>query len=102
MSVKPSRTRDMQAGETRTALLRVARRLFSNRGFPDVSVDQIVQAARVTKGALYHHFKDKEELFRAVVVEIEQEISTRLVAAASRQGKGNAKVRAACKVYLDA
>src|SRR2546425_3570034 len=102
MSVKRSRIRETQAEATRIALLRVARRLFSSRGYPDVSVDQIVQAARVTKGALYHHFKDKQEIFRAVVVEIEQEIRTRLVAAAARPGNGIAQLRAACHEYLDA
>jgi len=102
MSVKRFRSKKEQADATRAALLATARRLFASRGYPDVSVDEIVQAARVTKGALYHHFKDKLEVFRAVVVEIEEEIRDRLAAAAARPGDGIARLRAACHEYLDA
>ena len=102
MSVKHNRARERNADSTRAALLEVARKLFAARGFPDVSVDEIVQAARVTKGALYHHFKDKLEVFRAVVVEIEEEIRDRLQKAASRPGDGIVRLRAACHEYLDA
>jgi AcrR family transcriptional regulator len=102
MSVKPHRSRDKQAESTRTSLLAVARRLFAQRGYPEVSVDEIAQAAQVTKGALYHHFRDKLEIFRAVVEEIETETRARLVAAAARPGDGLIQLRAACHEYLDA
>jgi len=102
MSVKPSRARDAQAETTRAALLGVARRLFALRGYPDVSIEEIVQAAGVTKGALYHHFKDKLELFRGVVEQIEKAVQERLLAAASQPGDGLARLRAACHAYLDA
>jgi AcrR family transcriptional regulator len=101
MSVKP-RTRDKQADATRTALMSAARRLFASRGYPEVSVDEIVQAAKVTKGALYHHFRDKEELFKAVFVSIGEEIRQRLISAAARPRDGTARLRAACHEYLDA
>jgi|SRR5436190_4117521 len=102
MAVKRESIRDKQAELTRTALLAVARRLFAQRGYPDVSVDEIVQAAKVTKGALYHHYKDKLELFRDVVEELETETRTRLVAAAERPGDAMSRLRAACHEYLDA
>jgi AcrR family transcriptional regulator len=102
MSVKQTRTRDEQAEATRAALLAVARRLFATRGYPDVSTEEIVQAARVTKGALYHHFKDKQELFRGVVEQIQQEIRARLQTASAKAGDGLAQLRAACHEYLDA
>ena len=102
MSVKRHQSREEQAGLTRTALVGVARRLFASRGYPNVSVDEIVQAAKVTKGALYHHFRDKLDVFRAVVIEMEEEIRTRLTAAADRPGDGIVRLRAACHEYLDA
>lgn len=102
MSVKPSRNRDAQSENTRALLLGVARKLFARRGYPDVSVDEIVQAARVTKGALYHHFRDKQELFHGVVEQIQQAIRERLIAAASMPGDAVSRLRAACHAYLDA
>lgn len=102
MSVKSFRSRDEQAEATRAALLAAARRLFARRGYPEVSVDEIVEAARVTKGALYHHFQDKQQLFRGVVEQISQAIRERLIAAAERPGDGLAQLRAACHAYLDA
>ena len=102
MSVKHIVKRDKRADATRSALLAAARRLFASRGFPDVSVDEIVQGARVTKGALYHHFKDKREIFGAVVREIEHEILERLESAAARPNAEMEKLRAACGAYLDA
>ena len=79
-----------------------ARRLFARRGYPSVPIDEIVQAAGLTKGALYHHFRDKKQLFRGVVEQIEQEIRERLLAAAAGPGDGLAQLRAACQAYLDA
>jgi AcrR family transcriptional regulator len=102
MSVKPPGKRNEQADATRATLLAAARRLFARRGYPDVSVDDIAQAARVTKGALYHHFKDKQELFRGVVEQIQEAIRERLIAAAARSGDGRAQLRTACHAYLDA
>lgn len=55
-----------------------ARRLFAVHGFNDVSNDQIVQEAGVTRGALYHHFADKTALFAKVFEEIEAEILVRI------------------------
>lgn len=53
--------------ETTAKLLKIARDLFSTNGFAATSTPQIVKAAGVTRGALYHHFADKLDLFRAVV-----------------------------------
>ncbi|MGW6227563.1 helix-turn-helix domain-containing protein [Cellulosimicrobium cellulans] len=52
---------------TRTALVAAARELFVDPGYAEASTPQIAAAARVTRGALYHHYADKRDLFRAVV-----------------------------------
>jgi AcrR family transcriptional regulator len=63
-----------QAEATRAALVAVARELFAERGYAGVGTEEIVQRARVTRGALYHHFRGKKDLFRAVHEQIEGEL----------------------------
>lgn len=69
-----ARTRDERARGTRDELIRAARELFAARGYGAVGTEEIVARARVTRGALYHHFRDKRDLFRAVYEQTEQEI----------------------------
>jgi AcrR family transcriptional regulator len=64
-----------QSDITRKALLAAARGQFSRYGYAEVSLDDIAQAAGVTKGALYHHFSSKEELFRIVFGAVKKELS---------------------------
>ncbi len=59
---------------TRTKLIEVGIELFSERGYADVGTEELVDRAKVTRGALYHHFGDKRDLFRAVHEELEQRI----------------------------
>jgi AcrR family transcriptional regulator len=49
--------------------------LFGEQGFSATSVDEVVKAAGVTKGALYHHFRDKDDLFRAVVEQVKVDVT---------------------------
>src|SRR3954452_122275 len=71
-----------QSEATRRKLLRVGRDLFARRGFADVPTEEIVRRAGVTRGALYHHFRDKRDLFAAVVEQVEQDVMERVAAAA--------------------
>lgn len=62
----PASRRAEHALDTRESLVAAARVLFAERGYAATPIDEIVRSARVTKGALYHHFADKRELFKAV------------------------------------
>ena len=62
-----------------------ARRLFERDGYGATTTEAVVAAAGVTRGALYHHFEDKRDLLRAVVIQIQEEIAERVVEAALAQ-----------------
>lgn len=91
---------------TRRALLDAARQLFSEQGYTDVTVEAVVRKAGITRGALYYHFTDKRDLFRAVVEEIEEEIHEQVRAAATAAGEkprgALAVVQAGNDAFLDA
>jgi AcrR family transcriptional regulator len=72
------RTQAERSAETRESLIAAARPLFAAHGFADVALETIVRAAGVTRGALYHHFPDKTELFAAVFEEVEGEVAARM------------------------
>jgi AcrR family transcriptional regulator len=63
-----------RAAATRAELMGAARELFAARGYADVGTEEIVRAAHVTRGALYHHFTDKRDLFRAVHEQLADEL----------------------------
>lgn len=67
---------------TRRALLDSARELFTDRGYADTSTEEVVRRAGVTRGALYHHFGDKRDLFREVL----EEVNAKLTAALAGRG----------------
>ena len=72
-----------QAARTKDALEAVARELFETRGFAAVSAEEIVGAAGVTRGALYHHYGGKEGLFEAVAEAAMQRLHDKLLRAAA-------------------
>jgi AcrR family transcriptional regulator len=78
-----AKLRDEHVDSTRRALLDAARRRFGASGFGGTTLDQVAADARVTKGALYHHFGSKEQLFLRVYDEVEGELSARSMAAAA-------------------
>jgi AcrR family transcriptional regulator len=76
--VTPTR-RDEHVADTRQALVDAARTLFTEQGYAATGTEEIVAAARVTRGALYHHFHDKTDLFRAVMEQIAREVAEHLI-----------------------
>ena len=91
---------------TRRALLDAARDLFAGKGYSEVTVEEVVRAAGVTRGALYHHFEDKRLLFRAVVEEVEGEMDALVEGAAkkahARSGEPLEAMMAGYYAFLDA
>jgi len=72
------RTQRERAESTREALIAAARRLFTARGYEAVGTEEIVRAAGVTRGALYHHYGDKASLLEVVYNRIEAESTERV------------------------
>lgn len=100
MDVKNPRA--VQAESTRKALCQHARKVFAQKGYAEASTDEIVRRAGVTKGALYHHFENKLELYRAVVEEMERELVSRIEAAGEPHADAWERLKAMCEAYLDA
>lgn len=55
------------AAETRRKIVESARRLFNRKGFNEVSIDEIMSGAGLTRGGFYHHFKTKDELYAEAI-----------------------------------
>jgi AcrR family transcriptional regulator len=70
--------RQQYSASTQRALVDVATRLFTKQGYAATSLDQVVAGARVTKGALYHHFSGKQAVYEAVFEKIESDASERI------------------------
>ncbi len=70
----PQPLRVKKSEETRQALIDAARRLFTERGYHNVGIREFAAAAGVTRGALYHHFGDKESLFLAVFDAVQRDL----------------------------
>ena len=90
------------AAATRAALVSSARALFAARGYAAVSIEEIVRRARVTRGALYHHFEDKEDLFRAVFEGVQKDLGRKLMDAANARRDPAKHLEAGCHAFLDA
>jgi AcrR family transcriptional regulator len=103
MNVKPTKHAE-RSEATRAALVGAARPLFAARGFAGVGTEEIVRAAGVTRGALYHQFRDKQDLFAAVFEQLELELAQRTGAAAAAAGTDDplVELRVGAEAWLDA
>jgi len=102
MNVKRTQAERSQA--TRAALIEAARPLFAERGYADVGTEEIVRAAGLTRGALYHHFAGKRELFEAVYERVEIELAERIATGALNAGASSPldAMRAGAEMFLQA
>jgi AcrR family transcriptional regulator len=92
-----------QSEATRAALVETARELFATKGYAATSTEDIVRTTGVTRGALYHHFRDKDDLFRAVCIALDGKILERVSAAAMAADGGIWEhLRAGMNEWLDA
>nr|WP_208407003.1 TetR/AcrR family transcriptional regulator [Amycolatopsis granulosa] len=83
-------------------MVAAARELFAERGYQAVPADEIVRAAGVTRGALYHHYGDKQGLFRAVFEQVELEVTAEVEAAMTDAPDLATGLLLALKAFLDA
>ena len=72
---------------TRGRLITTARRLFAEKGFAATSTEEILSEAAVSRGALYHHFPSKTDLFQATFEQVEDEVTAEVLQAATKDGE---------------
>jgi AcrR family transcriptional regulator len=97
-----ARTKAEQGEATRAKLVAVARRLFAADGYGGTSIGDITREADVTRGALYHHFPDKQALFEAVFEQVERQTLERVAAAAAAERRPERRLKAGLNAFLDA
>ncbi|VXB78012.1 TetR/AcrR family transcriptional regulator [Aeromicrobium sp. 9AM] len=98
------RTQADRSAATRDALVRAARPLFASDGFGGVSAEAIARAAGVTRGAMYHQFADKTEVYAAVLEVIEDEVMERISTGIAEAGHDDIVeiMKVGAKIWLDA
>ena len=107
MTLNESSPKLQKSQVTRTCLIKAARKKFTEDGFANTSLNTIVEEAGVTKGALFHHFKDKIALFYEVWLELENEMNDEANKVAIEASKAAGREKpyagfiAGCGVYFD-
>lgn len=86
---------------TRQRLVATAARLFADRGYEATSIEDILEEAGVSRGALYHHFDSKETVLEAVLQEIEAEVAQATVEASRGARDPASALRAGCEAFLE-
>lgn len=85
---------------TREQLVTIATGLFAERGYDGTSIDAVLQASGVSRGALYHHFATKEALFDAVLEKVETDIAHETLAASAGHDDPVDALRAGCLTWV--
>jgi AcrR family transcriptional regulator len=96
------RTQSERRAATRGALIAAARELFAEHGFAGVSREEIVERAGVTRGAMYHYFASKEDLFRVVYEAVERDACEAIAVAAMAGSDAVEELRLGAIAFLRA
>ncbi|MGH9197433.1 MAG: TetR/AcrR family transcriptional regulator [Acidimicrobiia bacterium] len=99
-----SKTKKAEQSEaTHKALVQVARRLFAEHGYGGTATEEVVKQAGVTRGALYHHFRDKRDLFLAVYDDMNQDVANRIIQSVEKEMHDDPwdGLIIGCQAYLD-
>ncbi|MCY0095932.1 TetR/AcrR family transcriptional regulator [Hoeflea ulvae] len=102
MNNKIKMSNEDRSTTTRRALIGAARELFLQMGYAEASTPELVKAAGVTRGALYHHFEDKKAVFRAVVENELSEVAEAIRNSAKAPETAMAGLKSGTRAYLDA
>jgi AcrR family transcriptional regulator len=93
--------REEYAETTRAAIVEAAVERFAADGFARTSMDAVARSARVTKGAVYHHFRDKAELFEAAFVLMEQRLLAKVTAGVAGMADPWELMATGVEIYLE-
>ncbi|WP_144137760.1 TetR/AcrR family transcriptional regulator [Paraburkholderia sp. BCC1884] len=96
----PKSRREEYADATRQALISAAAELFAAEGYQQVGIEAIARSARVTRGAFYHHFADKAELFDALIESLQASAASRVKTAAAAASKAK-RISAGIREFLE-
>ncbi len=91
-----------QSRETQTRLIRAAKNLFASKGYAGTAMEDLVAKAGMTRGALYHQYRDKRDLFRAVFESVEADFAERIAKAAAAEADPWEQLRAGARAFLAA
>lgn len=89
-----------QADLTRRALLNAGIARFAENGYAGTALEELMQSLGITRGALYHHFKNKRRFFEAAVEVLQRDLGRKIEAAAAKAGDGWAGVEGGCSAFL--
>ncbi len=98
---RPADKRLEKGQETRRVIVDTATRLFAERGYAAVSIETVLAACQISRGALYHHFASKEALLEAAFEAVEVDVTAKVLAAASNANDAASAVEAGCEAFLD-
>jgi AcrR family transcriptional regulator len=98
---RPADKRLEKGLETRRVIIETATRLFAEHGYAAVSIEAVLAACRISRGALYHHFQSKEALLEAAFEAVEIDVTNKVLARAASASGAIEAVGAGCDAFLD-